>query len=80
MSQNDTTLAYMTYKEIAKALNLDVTTVMNIEKRALRKLARFENRKRWEAIRETMGECENKERDGVAGDAGVVGWSSPYSD
>jgi len=68
----------MSHKEIAKVLGLDISTVANIEKTALRKLARFENRKRWEAIRETMGELGSKERDGVAGDAGVVGWSSPY--
>lgn len=45
----------MTYDEIGAVLNLSTEAVRQIEKRALEKLKRFENRFSWSDIKETLG-------------------------
>jgi len=45
----------MTYDEIAKILGLSKEAVRKIEKKAIEKLKRFENRLTWQEIKESMG-------------------------
>ena len=45
----------MTYDEIGKILGLSKEAVRKIEKKAIEKLKRFENRLTWQEIKESMG-------------------------
>lgn len=57
----------MTYDEIGAILNISTEAVRQIEKRALEKLKRFENRFSWAEIKESLGMLNTPANYTVAG-------------